>query len=109
MWRLEALSVPTCVKPFPNTLLDRRLHMFCDAYERGYKAVAYISFESGSESRRCQISLDKSRVGPMKAITTPRLELIEAVSPVHVHQIIRKELQLTLSTVCFYGCVTVHK
>ena len=49
---------------------DSILHIFCDASNEAYGCVAYVVSGLGSN-----ILMSRSRVAPMKAKTTPQLEL----------------------------------
>lgn len=60
------------------------LHMFCDASQSAYAAVAFLRIES-SQGVRIQIIQGKSRVAPVKQVTIPRLELLAAVIGVRLY------------------------
>nr|XP_022908199.1 uncharacterized protein LOC111419605 [Onthophagus taurus] len=74
--QLSNLTLPRLV--IPNNSESIQLHLFCDASQIGYCAVAYL---------RCQVQgtiessllCAKARVAPLKTITISRLELCGAV------------------------------
>ena len=80
---------------------DVQLHVFCDASEKAFSALAYVRIESkGTVS--CHILLSKSRVAPLKRLTLPRLELQGAVIAVRVKEIILEEIDVEFSSVRFW-------
>jgi hypothetical protein len=56
---------------------DNQIHDFCDASEKAYGAVLYIRSSHGSETQ-VQI-VCSNRLGPLKKVTLPRIEIIEAL------------------------------
>ena len=68
-------------RPYETTLKDithRQLHIFADASESAFSAVAY--FRSANESEvESSFIMGKSRVAPQKFLTIPKLELVAAV------------------------------
>ncbi|XP_030579763.1 uncharacterized protein LOC115776287 [Archocentrus centrarchus] len=54
------------------------LHVFCDASERAYSAVAYLQWE-GEDRKMASLVASKSRVAPLKKLSLPRLELMGAL------------------------------
>lgn len=69
---MEPITIPRAINISPAT--DYFLHGFCDASETGYGACVYLV---SNDSVRLICS--KSRVAPIKRMTTPRLELLAAV------------------------------
>ncbi|XP_062703951.1 uncharacterized protein LOC134286356 [Aedes albopictus] len=55
-----------------------QLHVFVDASEKGYAAVAYFRFEEGN-AVECAFVTAKTRVAPLNYVSIPRLELQAAV------------------------------
>ncbi|GBO43446.1 hypothetical protein AVEN_272062-1 [Araneus ventricosus] len=55
------------------------LHSFCDASDKAYGAVLYLCSKNESGDVQTNILCSKSRVCPIKATTTPRLELSAAL------------------------------
>ena len=51
------------------------MHMFFDASEIGYGAVAYLRYVSNAGRVQCAFLFGKSHVSPLKALTIPRFEL----------------------------------
>ncbi|XP_066932794.1 uncharacterized protein [Clytia hemisphaerica] len=80
---------------------DVQLHIFCDASEKAFAALAYVRIESeGTVS--CHILLSKSRVAPLKRLTLPRLELQGAVIAVRMKETIVEEIDVHFSSIRFW-------
>ncbi|CAH8548192.1 unnamed protein product [Schistosoma haematobium] len=68
------------------------LHLFSDASEIGYGAVAYARVSYLKEQPYCILLYSKSRVAPIKQITIPRLEMAAAVLSVRLSEVLRRSL-----------------
>ncbi|TNN06405.1 Gag-Pol polyprotein [Schistosoma japonicum] len=68
------------------------LHVFSDASESGYGAVAYARIVSQKRAPHCVLLFSKSRVAPIKHVTIPRLELAAAVLSVRVSELLKGSL-----------------
>ena len=78
------------------------LYYFSDASEMAYGAVFCIKINDGSSALKASFIMDKSRLAPIKLITIPRLELCGAVLAARLHELIMKELTLTVHKVYFW-------
>lgn len=56
-----------------------RLHVFCDASEKAYSAVAYLQWQEKDRRMAASLVALKSRVVPLKKLSLPRLELMGAL------------------------------
>ena len=100
---LNKLTVPRCYKPegfVPKTV---QLHVFCDASNIGYGAVAYLRLEDVSGNVHCAFVKGASRVSPKKPVTIPRLELIAAVSAAELGRTVLKELDYTVDDTFYWS------
>ncbi|XP_058443868.1 uncharacterized protein LOC131425755 [Malaya genurostris] len=78
---VEQVSIPRCYRMITSCSSktnDTQLHVFVDASEKGYAAVAYFRFEE-KKSIECAFVTAKTRVAPLKYVSIPRLELQAAV------------------------------
>ncbi|XP_058839467.1 uncharacterized protein LOC131694941 [Topomyia yanbarensis] len=78
---VETVSVPRCYRTMTTSSAksnEIQLHVFVDASENGYAAVAYFRYEEGN-TIECAFVTAKTRVAPLKYVSIPRLELQAAV------------------------------
>ena len=100
---LSNLSIARCYKPQRfKRLVDRQLHLFSDASEKGYGACAYLRLTDKSNQIHTTLVMGKSRVAPIKATTIPRLELQAAVVACRMNTMIKHELQQEISRTVFW-------
>lgn len=67
-----------------------QLHVFVDASDTAYAAVAYFRASCDS-SAQCALASARTRVGPIKPISIPRMELEAAVLGTRLARAIVKE------------------
>lgn len=77
------------------TLVD--LHVFGDASEKAYAAVAYLVGTDGFGNRICTMVTGKARVAPVKVVSIPRLELQAAVLASRLAVTVKTELDVKVS------------
>ena len=70
--------------------LIEEVHIFCDASEKAYAAVAYGA--SKQATGPAQFMMAKTRVRPLKEITIPRMELLAAVLAANMAEFITQQL-----------------
>ena len=82
------------------------LHVFVDASESAYSAVAYIRKEmitvSGENSVFVRFLMGKSRVAPLRSVSIPRLELAGAVLGSQIRQFLVRELNTKFDKVLMW-------
>ncbi|MBM6549429.1 hypothetical protein, partial [Streptococcus dysgalactiae] len=100
MLELEGLHIPRWYQKgcFSSRI---QLHLFCDASEKGYGAVAYLRYV-GERSSHCSIVTAKSRVAPLKQTTIPRLELSAGVVAADIYRMLKHELELEIEATYFW-------
>ncbi|XP_057374666.1 uncharacterized protein LOC130695542 [Daphnia carinata] len=76
---LSKLVLERCISPPRNDLTATELHIFGDASELGFGAVAYVRFLFNDRPASVKFIISKARVAPLKFLTIPRLELNAAV------------------------------
>ncbi|XP_053699242.1 uncharacterized protein LOC128746219 [Sabethes cyaneus] len=91
--RIESIRIPRCYRKNTSTESNIQLHVFVDASENSYAAVAYLRFEEG-ETVECAIVGSKARVAPLRFVSIPRLELQAAVIGVRLAHCITDSLKL---------------
>jgi len=75
---LPNIKIPRCYSYQMKSCSRRELHIFCDASEKAFAAVAYIVCFTPA-GIDVSLIFAKSRVAPLKPISIPRLELQAAV------------------------------
>lgn len=99
---ITKFQVKRCIKP-TEAIASIELHHFGDASTQGYGACSYVRYITDNGEVTCNLLLSKSRVAPLKKITTiPRLELQGAVTAVRLANVIRKEFRLEVDREFFW-------
>ena len=96
------MTLERCVKPpeFGN-VKSARLHHFADASSYAYGAVSYLRLVDEEDKVHCAFMLVKSRLGHIRPMTIPRMELSAAVLAVKLDEVLRHELELTVDESIF--------
>ena len=99
---MTKFNVPRCIKPmgFEDAYLE--IHNFSDASEKAYGCCSYLRCINQNGEISVNLILSKSKVAPLKQISTPRLELQAAVLAVRVDRMLRSELDLKLGPSFFW-------
>ena len=82
---------------------SNQLHLFGDACEKAFCAVAYFWFEYPSGERQCAFVAAKTRVAPVKPLSIPRLELQAEVLSVRLACMIQKEHDYEVSSTYYWS------
>ena len=70
--RLEEFPVERCLLPLEfGNVVRSQPHHFSDASETGYGTVCYLCSVNDNEEAYCSFVMGKSRLAPLKRITTP--------------------------------------
>lgn len=93
---LSAITIPRCYSSVPNNAHQKYdLHVFCDASERAYGAVAYL-VETTKDVIHTSFVMARSRVAPKRQQSMPRLELCAALAGAQLAKLLNDELTLTI-------------
>ena len=107
---IPSIRLPRCYTPpqVDSADVKRSLHVFCDASERLYGAVAYLRSVSTDGQVHLGFVLAKSRVAPKRLTSMPRLELMAALLGAQLAQVVGKALDVDLAyTVLWSDSTTV--
>ena len=98
---LKTVQFPRCVQP-ESAFGSPELHVFADASNLAYGAVAYLVWccENGKEAR---IVSAKARVAPLRQTTIPRLELMAALLASRLAKTVHDEFKLKPSRVFLWS------
>ena len=103
MVQMKEVSVPRCIAPDMSNLKSVELHVFCDASDNAYAAVAYIRVMKSDGSVHCAFVFGKSRLAPLKTRSIPRLELMAAVLAVEIYLMLNVEMRISVGRVVFWS------
>ena len=101
LYLMEDLTFPRCMKPENTVNEDPVLVIFSDASEVSYGAVAYVRWKLQDGTYCSKIMVSKSKLCPIKKITTVRLELNGAVIAKRLKECILKECRYKFQKVYF--------
>ncbi|KRX45973.1 hypothetical protein T05_9189 [Trichinella murrelli] len=91
--RLSAIQVQRALVPVPRDQVGRsELHVFGDAAEAAYGAVAYLLTQARDGVPQVRFVLAKARVAPIKRLSLPRLELMASLLAARLKAYITKEM-----------------
>ncbi|XP_038075608.1 uncharacterized protein LOC119743278 [Patiria miniata] len=102
---LSVIKLTRCYTPpdvNPETA-SRQLHIFCDASERIYGAVAYLRTEDEKHTIHTSFVMARSRVAPKKQLSMPRLELSAALAGAQLSSLLQQELTLPLEDIVLWS------
>ncbi|KRZ23332.1 hypothetical protein T4C_8592 [Trichinella pseudospiralis] len=92
---LDSVRVPRALMVIPKGQVRRlELHVFGDASETAFGAVAYLMTESMDRTKEVRFCLAKTRVAPVKRLSLPRLELMAALHVARLKEYVERELGL---------------
>ena len=91
---LHLLHIPRSYTKAGSSAENRQLHIFCDAFELAFGAVAYLRDRSKYGSIDVSFIMSKTRVAPLKKMTIVRLETQAAVLAVRLADAVRREMKL---------------
>ena len=92
---LESLRVPKSFKPFEEPATSVKLHIFCDASEKGFGAVAYLRTKR-LKGVHVGFVAAKAHVSPLKPLTIPKLELQGAVVALRLATTLQQEIRIKI-------------
>ncbi|XP_065079912.1 uncharacterized protein LOC135702797 [Ochlerotatus camptorhynchus] len=95
--QVERVSIPRCyrARTSPNCK-DIQLHTFVDAGDNGIAAACYLRFAQ-DDVVECRLVAAKTRVAPLKFLSTPRLELQAALVGARLAQSVSDALSFRIS------------
>ena len=98
---LNGLSVPRVYEGLLfSTFVE--LHSFADASCDGYGAVCYFRAFDGT-AYACSFIIGKSRVAPVKRLSTPCLELCATVVAIKLSKIVKQEHDISLHHILYWS------
>ena len=101
MEQLGEVVIPRCLVP-QEDVEDAQLHVFCDASEEAFGAVAYLRTTDDHGHHTCRFIMGKTRVAPLKRISIVRLELQAALLGARLAHAVTRELTRPISSTTFW-------
>ena len=103
-WRLElnllvTKHIPQCYFSKMTTIISTELHGFCDASEHAYAAVVYLRMTDTDGNMQVTLVTSKTKVAPVKKLTTPHLELCGAHLSAQLLYHVREMFELPIAQV----------
>lgn len=92
---MQEIRIPRYYFPSVDKFSVVDLHIFCDASDKAYCAVAYLVVKSNGENFVSFIQA-KSKVAPIKHLTVPRMELQACVLGSELARTINEELSIPI-------------
>ncbi|XP_031551909.1 uncharacterized protein LOC116289173 [Actinia tenebrosa] len=100
---LEKVKIDRCVKPPGFGIpVKAEVHSFSDGSDDGLGQVSYLRLVNARGEVHVSFLMAKSRVGPLKAISIPRMELTASVISVNVADMLKSELNYKDLKCAFY-------
>ncbi|XP_065174407.1 uncharacterized protein LOC135804458 [Sycon ciliatum] len=103
---LAKIRIPRCLHfdlttGIAATESKLQCHVFADASEQAYGAVAYARVKS-SGGVQTRLVAAKTRVAPLHSVSIPRLELMAAVMAIRLASVVTRALGLAMSDVVLW-------
>ncbi|KAE8276983.1 hypothetical protein D5F01_LYC25284 [Larimichthys crocea] len=109
-WEAELEHLPKVTLPrcYSSENMDhpssaRDIHVFSDASEQAYGAVAYLRTETPQGKVEVSFLAARSRVAPKKQQSIPRLELCAALTGAQLSKVITTELTLPIRSLTLWS------
>lgn len=101
---MDGFSTSRCFKPHNfGEVTCAQLHHFADASKEGYGTVTYLLLHNQQGLAHIAFIMGKSRVAPLKTVTTPCMELTAAVVAARMDKLWRRELMMELKDSVFWS------
>ena len=104
---IESLSLPRRFNRGNRSIKEASVHHFSDASDVGYGHCSYLRIVDESDEVFCSFLYGRSRVAPLKKVSTPRLELQAATLSSNMNSFSIKELDLKIDQQYFYVDSTI--
>ena len=99
---LKEIKVPRSLRE-PNVEKSSSVHTFVDASKDAYGAVSYLRCEYDQGCFGVSIIASKTKVAPLKPMTTPRLELMAAILGLNLTTSIVRALNIPIADAHFWS------
>ena len=101
--QVTQIKIPRCYFGREKPKGDVELHVFVDASEKAYAAVAYLRASSDTDEHTTAFVSSRARVSPLKPVSIPRLELQAAVMGSRLANTVKQEHDLAINRTVFWS------
>jgi transposase InsO family protein len=98
---IVSVQIPRCYSTLIPNCESLQLHLFGDASQKAFAAVAFLRVKTGPDID-VRIIMSKTRVAPLKPLSIPRLELQAAVMATRLAKTIKEELELNFDKTVYW-------
>ena len=95
------IELPRCINPKSSANELHELHIFSDASQLAYGAVAYIRTSSENDVS-CSFLISKAKVAPIKQLSIPKMELQAAVLGTRLARIVKTHQNILFKETVFW-------
>ncbi|XP_059096083.1 uncharacterized protein LOC131890693 [Tigriopus californicus] len=99
---LSAIMFPRCLFPLGLEHTHRELHIFCDASEQAFAAVAYLRSQDDEGNVAVRLAYSKTRVSSKRPKTIPKLELQGAVLGARLAKYLIQTLRIKIHSTTYW-------
>ena len=104
---LPDVQITRCIKPIEFNDAYVELHHFSDASLRAYGCCSYLRCVNKVGKIQISLIMSKCKLGPIKAMSIPRLELQAAVLSAQIDDMLRKQLDIPIAESYFWVDSTI--
>jgi hypothetical protein len=104
---LPAVQIARCIKGISFNDAYLELHHFSDASMRAYGCCSYLRCVNKAGEIQTSLIMSKCKLGPLKAMSIPRLELQAAVLSAQIDAMLRKQLNVEIGESHFWVDSTI--
>ena len=101
--QVTQIKIPRCYFGREKPKDDVELHVFLDASEKAYAAVAYLRGSRATDEHTTVFVSSRARVSPLKPVSIPRLELQAAVMGSGLANTVKQEHDLPIKRTVFWS------
>jgi hypothetical protein len=99
--QIESIQIPRSHSGAVQNPSKAEIHIFSDASLKLFGMVVYLVITNDTGDYHSSIIMSKSRIGPMKGATIPRLEIMGILLSAKAYSYLKKKLMVMLQSISF--------